>query len=192
MIDISLCYKKDPKIAEAMSVYSWLEENKHNKKDRLLHFFLFKNFYRIENGGLTDQWKLSFSEKLYESLDNQRNLDLKEFVKYLYQFRNLKGQKTFQFSFATKAIALIDKEKPIYDSEVEKAFGWNNLYYIKNFDKRIESYINRYFIIENTYNEFLVKYEKEIKTFKEVYSFSNIHEIKILDTLVWRTQKLSN
>lgn len=120
MIDISLCYKKDPKIAEAMSVYSWLEENKHNKKDRLLHFFLFKNFYRIENGGLTDQWKLSFSEKLYESLDNQRNLDLKEFVKYLYQFRNLKGQKTFQFSLQQRQLHLLIKKNQFMIVKLKK------------------------------------------------------------------------
>jgi uncharacterized protein involved in tolerance to divalent cations len=190
MIDSQLVHQKDFKIAEAMSVYSWLEENKQNKESRLLHFFLFKNFYRIENGGLTDEWKNAFSEKMYEAIDSKTPLDLKAFVETLYQYKNRKGQYSLQFSFATKAVALVNPELPIYDSEVEKAFGWGSLYHIKDFNKRLEAYIDRYNTIINTYQQLSNDLDKEIKIFRKVYSLPNLHKIKILDTLIWRTQKL--
>ena len=74
-------------------------------------------FYRLDNAGLTPEFK----SKYFMLLEESRNLPevyLRNLVKELYAIPNLKGQQSLQFSFVTKLANTVNRQYPIYDSEV--------------------------------------------------------------------------
>lgn len=102
---------------ESIRVYEWLEAHKHDPKNPVFQF-VFRSYYRIDNAGLTDAWKLRYFEFLNEG---ERNLTT--ILEGLYHFPTKKNLKSLQFSFATKLLHTLDTSQPIYDSKVAKLLG---------------------------------------------------------------------
>lgn len=82
---------------------------------------------------------------------------------------------------------------PIYDSEVAKMFGFIRPY-TPSFDKKLNTYLNQYEVIKNTYNEILNKnpLSKTSLCFDKKFKGYKINEIKKLDFIFWAAGKLKN
>ena len=60
------------------------------------------------------------------------------------QFVTKKEKKSLQFSFATKLLATLDQEQPLYDSSVASLFGFRRPDHLKDFSKRLERLLGFY------------------------------------------------
>lgn len=176
---------------ESISVYLFLknEHKKRNIGNNLLFQFIFRSYYRLDNGGLGDKLK----ERYFVLLSNKQK-DLKKILSELYKIPTLnsKNKNTIQFSFATKLIHTLDNNKPIFDTEVsrvilEKVQG-------KNKRDKIDSYLKIYEGLEGLYTSLLKDGDIKniIKKFRSKFKVKNnsISAIKVLDFIIWSLGKL--
>lgn len=185
---------------ESVDVYVFLRDEFHSSDitKNYLFQFVYRSFYRLDNAGLTDEFKSRYFELLEENKYN-KDLNLKNILHELFQYPNLKGEKTkltknqntFQFSFATKMLNTIDDNYAIYDSKVECIFGFKKIY-SGNFDKKFETYSKYLKEIQESYNtiisnEYLSNY---IKHFDERFGDKKLSKIKKLDFIFWSAGKI--
>lgn len=182
---------------ESFHVYNFMKEQFQQAEDiRNNHLFQFtyRSFYRLDNAGLTSDFKKRYFELLQEY--RTRPIDLKAICVDLYNYKTRKGLNSVQFSFASKLANTIDKNYPIYDSEVIKLFNFNQPYYLKNRDDKIDKYIEQYDYIRGSVNELILN--PEIKNmFSEMDELfgdicKKMDDIKKLDTLMWGVGKVLN
>ena len=100
---------------ESIAVYMFLKNEyaKGNIQENFVFQFVFRSFYRLDNAGLSVEMKNHFFKLLAEK---QTNLGV--ILSDLYEIPRKKGDKSMQFSFATKLLHTIDNRKPIYDTEI--------------------------------------------------------------------------
>jgi hypothetical protein len=136
---------------ESIEVYSFLkrEYNDSNIIGNHLFQFVFRNFYRLDNAGLIDEFKTEYFNILqeYKKLDK---FDFKMVLTRLYAFKNKKGHDAFQFSFVTKMQNMIFENKPIYDKYVAEVFNYKRVHQ-KEFSIKIDIYSSRLEEINNSY-----------------------------------------
>ena len=98
---------------ESVDVYNFLKKefNESNVNENYLFQFVFRSFYRIDNAGLTPEFKKEYFEILEENR-NEKQFDFEKVLRRLFSFPNRKGQNTLQFSFATKMFNTIDDKMP--------------------------------------------------------------------------------
>lgn len=180
---------------ESFYVYNFLKEEFIKTKDiknNPLFQFTYRSFYRLDNAGLTKDFKNRYFELMQEYKSS--NINLNAICIDLYNYKTLKGLNSVQFSFATKLANTIDKNYPIYDSEVAKVFNFNQPYYLKDSDEKIDKYLEQYSYVKYTSHE-LCSNEKISEIFLEM---DNIYEevcksldnIKKLDFLMWSVGKV--
>jgi len=102
---------------ESVDVYLFLKDEykKGNIKDNTVFQFVFRSYYRLDNAGLTDEFKKRYFELLAD-----KQTDLKTILWDLYEFPTRRNLKAVQFSFATKLLHTLDNNKPIFDAEVAR------------------------------------------------------------------------
>ena len=156
--------------------------------------FMYRSFYRLDSAGLSPEFK----SKYFVLLEESRNLlevDLGRLVKDLYEIPNLKGQQSLQFSFATKLANTVNRQYPLYDSEVGKVFGFRTPANYKMFEVRLDEYLGFYAKLRGIYAEILAKnlLEEPRRIFREIYAAppERIPDIKVLDFIFWSAGKLS-
>jgi hypothetical protein len=131
---------------EEIDVYLFLADRYQATSDiRTDHIFqfVFRSYYRLDNAGLTDAFKDLYFETLAECRKGSR-IELPLLCRRLYDIPNRKGQKTLQFSFATKLVSMADKELPIFDLYVAKAYRFVAPQTDRGLDARIEAYMTFY------------------------------------------------
>lgn len=104
-------------LEESIRVYEWLEAHK-GKPENPVFQFVFRSYYRIDNAGLTSDWKVRYFEFL-----SQRERSLRTILEGLYHIQTKKKVKSLQVSFATKLLHTLDTSQPIYDSKVTELLG---------------------------------------------------------------------
>lgn len=181
---------------ESVDVYLFLksEFEKTDVTTNPLFQFVFRSFYRLDNAGLTPEFKNEYF-KILQTIRNDQSVDISAIVEHLYLFPNRKGQNSLQFSFATKMINIIDDSEPIYDSEVAKIFNFRPPYHSKGFNKRLESFIKFQRFLKKSYSEVL-----ETKTLKPAFEIMKkelrnvelLPETKMLDFLFWSGGKVKS
>ncbi len=179
---------------EDIDVYISLidEFQKGNILDNYVFQFTFRSFYRIDNAGLTSEFKAKYFEYL-EKYRKNKVIPIESIVRDLYDIPNRKGQKSLQFSFVTKLANTINSRFPIYDSKIAKVCNFRGPYSYKSFDQRLNEYLGFYNLLSESYQaiikEQLLKpvFEKFHSKFK---SNSKIPEIKALDFFMWSAGKL--
>ena len=175
---------------ESIAVYSFIKnEYAHgNIQGNLVFQFVFRSFYRLDNAGLADEMKNRFFELLAEK---QTNLGI--ILSDLYEIPRKKGDKSMQFSFATKLLHTIDNRKPIYDTEI----GSLTFSKPKRSDKNteIQDYIELYNNLEKLDAELLKndKIQTVISKFRLKFRVDNekISDIKALDFILWSLGKIN-
>lgn len=152
--------------------------------------FLYRSFYRLDNAGLTSDFKTAYFKVLEEERSNQE-LDLKAILERLKGFPNKKGQENMQFSFATKLANTINNRSPIYDSEVACVFGYNRPTE-KEFKKKADKYLVQFEHIRQAYEHIMADslLAPAIQHFDAKFRDYELHEMKRLDFIFWSTGKL--
>jgi hypothetical protein len=99
----------------------------------------------------------------------------------------IKDGNKYQFSFTTKMLNMMNDAKyPIYDSNVAAALGLSS-YWSESKDT-LDSYIEAYEIITDTYTELLPTCAGLIRDFREVFCVpsTEVSDMRILDIIVWK------
>lgn len=145
-------------------------------------------FYKVRRGA---KWR----EKYFGLMENYKNIPFigqelfKELLTELYSVEGNK-QKCIEVSFASKLIATINPDMPIWDSKVLEAVGlteeWKS-YDGCEVDKRIEAAAKIYGKLEKLCNDLISSAEGEkcIEEFNKLFPNSNISEMKIIDYWLW-------
>jgi hypothetical protein len=138
---------------ESVDVYNFLKNEfaKSNVNENYLFQFVFRSFYRVDNAGLTPEFKKEYFNIL-EQYRNEKELEFEKPLKRLSEFRNRKGQKTVQFSFVTKMFNTIDDSFPIYDSKVARMFSLRRPSN-GDFDCKLKKYSGQFNEIESVYRQ---------------------------------------
>lgn len=177
---------------ESIVTYNFLKKQfaDFDVRKNYLFQFVYRSFYRLDNAGLTPEFKNEYFVILEEYRD-QKDFNFSDILQRLYVIPNRRGFKTFQFSFTTKMLNIIDEQIPIYDSEVAKTFGFIRPY-TPSFDKKLDIYLNQYEVIKDAYLEILNKHllPKTNICFDEKFKEYKINEIKKLDFIFWSAGKL--
>jgi hypothetical protein len=170
-------------LEESVRVYEWLEIHKE-KPESLVFQFVFRSFYRIDNAGLTPDWKLRYFEFL-----SQGERSLKTILEGLYHIPTKKKVKSLQFSFATKLLHTLDTSLPIYDSKVAELLGLP-VKKGKDFAANLSTCIAVYERLQETQQELLSDegIRNQIAALKDRYN-SQISDEKALDFLLWSVGK---
>lgn len=84
---------------------------------------LFTSYYRLNVGGLTDDFKRQYFRLLFEAAKQATRPDFSSIVLELAAFPNRKGHRSLQFSFVSKLVAMHDELSPIYDRHVRAFFA---------------------------------------------------------------------
>ncbi len=177
---------------ESIDVFIFLKSEFLNSDitKNYLFQFVYRSFYRLDNAGLTPEFKTEYFN-LLEKNRNAKQFDFKIILKNLFEFPNIKGQNTLQFSFTTKMFNMINNEIPIYDSEVAKMFGFSRPYN-KEFDKKLNKYLSQFERILNGYNEIQEKglLNETLEMFNNKFKNNNLFEIKKIDFIFWSAGKI--
>lgn len=131
---------------------------------------------------------------ILEEYKNQKEFSFRDILQRLYDIPCKRKINTFQFSFATKMLNMINEQMPIYDSEVAKMFGFVRPYISSSFDEKLEIYRNQYEKIKKTYKEILDQHllQKANVCFDRKFKEYGINEIKKLDFIFWSAGKLKS
>lgn len=184
---------------EAVDVYGFLcDEFARQPVERNCVFqFVYRSFYRLDNAGLTDDFKKRYFELMeMERSRNSPEVDLnnlKKLVEDLRRIPNRKEQESLQFSFVTKLANTVNTEYPIYDAQVANAFNFHPPYN-KDFEIRLDRYMSFYKSLCDTYDTILrqLLLRESRRIFRETYlgPTERIPETKVLDFVFWSYGKL--
>ena len=174
---------------ESVEVYLFIKNQFDNTEvsNNYLFQFIYRSFYRLDGVGISTEWKRKYFQIMQEN-KNISEIDFKEILKELYKFDN---HKKIQFSFVSKMQNLINPKFGIYDSAIKKAFGFPNISNSKYLE-RIDSYLEQYKLINETYNKILKEKALDDIIQKFGKEFDIYDKVKILDFIFWTAGKISN
>jgi hypothetical protein len=178
---------------ESIDVYNFLKTqfDNTNVTENYLFQFVYRSFYRLDNAGLTTQFKTEYFNLMHEyrQLDN---FDFASTLHRLFEIANYQRQNTFQFSFVTKMQNTINNNKPIYDNEVAKVFSFNRPKQSITFNDKLDFFLNQLLIIDQTYITIIInnRLQNIITLFDNKFQLNNLGQIKKLDFIFWSAGKL--
>jgi hypothetical protein len=175
-------------------VYLFLAERFRSTPDitgDLVFQFLFRSFYRLDNAGLTPEFKDAYFQLLQKHRTG-RSPDPGEVCQELSRLKTRKKLKSLQFSFATKLVATIDPELPIYDSFVASLFGFRPPYYQRDPRKRLELLRDFYKRLTETCR--WLSGQPELRAINEAFArqeqeWGKLPSLKQLDFILWAAGK---
>lgn len=181
---------------ESVEVYRFLSDEfaRGSVSENYVFQFTYRSFYRLDNAGLTPEFK----RKYFVLLEEARNLpevDLPGLTQELFVIPNRKGHQSLQFSFVSKLANTVNPQYPIYDAKVASVFGFRAPYNHKTFDVRLNEYMAFYNKLRGIYAEILdsdlLQWLRQM--FRDIYAAppERIPEIKVLDFIFWSAGKLS-
>ena len=177
---------------ESVDVYNFLktEFKKSNVNENYLFQFVFRSFYRIDNAGLTPEFKKDYF-KILEEYRNEKQFDFEKVLRRLYSFPNRKGQNSLQFSFVTKMFNTINDSKSIYDSEVARMFSLSRPYQ-SEFEIKLDKYLDQLDKIQIGYEQINEQnlLPKTTGLFDQVFKDNKLSEMKKLDFIFWSAGKV--
>lgn len=184
---------------ESVDVYNFItsEFKKGDVSRNYLFQFVFRSYYRLDNAGLTSEFKSRYFELMEENREN-KPVEIEVLLRELEKFPRIKENKTekkkgsFQFSFVSKLINTLDSDIPIYDSKVSKAIIGSSYSPIGEFDDKLTVYSARHELIRKTY-----AYIIESKSFASIFSDfdksfpdNRLSDLKKLDFIFWSYGKI--
>lgn len=154
----------------------------------------FTSYYKVRRD---EKWL----EKFYEFMETNKfnkELNFETIIRYLSSVKHIVNVKvsenqyasTIEASFASKMLATINPNYPIWDSQVVKAMGYKIR--AKNNEEKINEYIKYYEILTNDIHAFLNTNEgKEcIRVFDCTFpNYKHISNVKKIDFYLWMKGK---
>lgn len=176
---------------ESIDVYQYLSSqlNKTNVNTDYFYQFVYRSFFRLENAGLTDDFKLKYFE-LLESYKKRKDFNYLEILSQLYEIPNKQKNNTFQFSFVTKMCNIIDNTRPIFDSNVIKVLNLKKTYK-KGFNEKYSFYTDQYSEIEILYKKIFDEnlLQKSLLKFDKTFPQNRLTVNKKIDFILWSEGK---
>jgi hypothetical protein len=179
---------------ESVPVYLFITERFASTSDissDYLFQFLFRSYYRLDNAGLGNDFKLAYFQLLQNRRADPRP-DLRQLCEALRPYETKKRKQALQFSFATKLLATIDQEQPLYDSSVASVFDFNPPYQVKDFSKRLERFMAFYELLTVT-SRWLAgqpKFAGVNAAFAKTHAqWDRVPLMKQVDFILWATGK---
>lgn len=123
----------------------------------------------------------------------RRQLTLKNICLELSKYKNLRNQNTVQFSFATKFVAMIDPELPLFDQYVGKLFGFNAPGYVSTVDGRLQKYVTFYDKLKESIRWLIQQreyHELQERLRNTLANWSKLSTTKQVDFVLWTAGKL--
>jgi hypothetical protein len=158
--------------------------------DRVFQF-LFRSFYRLDNAGLSDDFKTAYFSLLQMNREAE-NVDLAAICRELSHHETKRGNQSLQFSFATKLAATINVNLPIYDSLVADVFEFNPPCGIKEFDKRLDRFMSFYGMLQQIVNSLVNQADLNDPSTvlaTKIGNWSKVPKIKQVDFILWAAGK---
>lgn len=186
---------------ESIDVYNFLnaEFKKGDVTRNYLFQFVFRSFYRLDNAGLTPEFKSRYFELMEGNRGNKSmEINIEELLKELEKIPRIKENKTeekkgsFQFTFATKLKNTLDENYPIYDFKVSKAIIGSSYSPAGKFEKKLKSYLSRLEVIRKTYS-YIIENESFASIFSDFdksFPDNGLSDLKKLDFIFWSYGKL--
>ena len=172
--------------SESIQAYLFLQREYRNGEGRNdpLFRFVYRSFYRLDNAGLTSEWK-----QRYFALLEEKVLNLEEVLRELYTIPTRRGKSSVQFSFATKMLHTISPVLPIYDSIVGKVLG---ISITGRGEEKIKSCVKAYQKLRDKHDELLKdsRVGTIIEDFKAEFDAGDLSDTKALDFLLWGLGKV--
>jgi len=180
---------------EAAPVYRFITSRLANTSDVStdpVFQFVFRSYYRLDNAGLGEKFKVEYFRLLQQQRGCQQPIALHDVCHTLAQYETRRQKQSLQFSFATKLIATLDPEMPIYDSYVASVFGFNPPYHVKDFSRRLGRFVIFYEELCTTCRWLTA--QTEFVSIEEAFAVTNeewyqLPKMKRVDFVLWATGK---
>jgi hypothetical protein len=185
---------------DAVPVWLFLNTRFHATKDiryDYLFQFVFRSYYRLDNAGLTPEFKDEYFKLLQRHRAGPRPVPnplqlLRHLCEELEQYETKNRRKSLQFVFATKLLATIDKEQPVYDSFVAFLFNFRRPDHLKDRSKRLDRLLEFYELLSQT-SRWLPEQEG-FSTVDEAFAqrhqqWDKVPLPKRVDLILWATGK---
>jgi hypothetical protein len=184
---------------ESIEVYKFLvnrfKETEDISKDEV-YKFLYRSFYRIDNAGLTMEFKNEYFKILqeYRIVTKYSNDTIISIANRLDPFIRLNNTKSFQFSFISKMLNTINVDSPIWDSEVRLVFKFTNIKSKLSLDEKIKMAIEQLEYMKIVYKQIEESNELNlvIQEFDKNYDIDVMSFNKKLDFILWSCGKIIN
>lgn len=176
--DIEIALKKvKPGLEKYIAIIDRL--HKINVKEDKEFQKLYNGFYRVR------QRKPDFYEMYYDYLENNKcnEVTFEEAIKYIYD-----NTGRVEASFASKLVANINPNLPIWDSFVLSNLKIDKPKQYKKSEFRIKESIEAYKILLDKYEEFLLTdiAKALIELFDKEYQNTGISDTKKIDFILWQ------
>jgi hypothetical protein len=176
---------------ESVYVYQYLSSqlNKTDVNTDYFYQFVYRSFFRLDNAGLTDEFKFKYFE-LLESYKKIKDFNYLEILCQLYEIPNKQKNNTFQFSFVTKMCNIIHNNKPIFDGNVIKVLNLKKTYK-KGFNEKYSFYIEQYSELEILYEKIFYEnlLQKSLLNFDKKFPKNKLSVNKKIDFILWSEGK---
>lgn len=158
---------------ESVEVYRFLSDEfaRGPVLENCVFQFAYRSFYRLDNAGLTPDFKREYFV-LLEEARGLREVDLPGLTRKLFAIPNRKGHASLQFSFVRKLANTVNSQYPIYDAEVASVFSFRAPYNYKTFDVRLTEYMAFYNKLRGIYAEIIGRdiLQKPRQMFRDIYA----------------------
>lgn len=179
---------------ESITVYDFLSRRFEvcNASEDPLFQFVFRSFYRMDNAGLTNEFKTRYFRELQERR-GMEPVDLRSLASIFHAIPTIKGSHSLQFSFVTKLAHTINASYPIYDDEIATSFAFARPVY-GSFEHRLDRLMRFYGKLKATYMKILDDglMAPTLQAFHDRFPehAPRLPKIKLLDFTFWSVGKL--
>jgi hypothetical protein len=171
--------------------YSWLIQNAiPSQIGTPAYQKRYRKYWSMNLSQLSPDFFLAYFRILAKARREQIPLD--RIVNYLYEASTrMNGQKSVQFSFATKLLHMTDQHLPVYDSQVAE-FYFFQAPTRGSFEERLAALTEFYEYLRVEYARVLKNglLSTAIKAFRREFPENKFTDEKIIDSLIWAFIKL--
>lgn len=177
---LGICLKKAFRLDDYIRIIRYVDNNEF---DNPSFRKLFNSYFKVSQQN--NKWYNRYYELMSEQRKKNRNIG--EIIEELHKISN-----RIDVSFASKLIAIIDRDNPIWDKYVLRNLGLDKdwkAYKNKPYEERKNKAVKIYSQIKDYYTDFLNTDEGNavINQFKNALSeYKNkISDVKIIDFILW-------
>lgn len=169
---------------EHVWLYDWLVQN-FNRVGEDEYQKRYKTFWRLNGAGLSRGFCDHYFHYLLTAGDTVPRLD--ELALELYQVPIRPNKYALQFSFCTKLCHMLDRNMPIYDSNIRDFYDFKVPSYYLPVQLRIENLVEFHRYLVHEYQRVLHEgiLDDAILAFLERFNPEHFTDIKVIDSLIW-------
>lgn len=168
---------------EFVGQYNWLMERLHqvNVAEDAEYRRNYRNYWAMNIARLPE----CFYDEYFRLLERNKNnaqIDIQHIARVLYNVAH-----TFQFSFATKLVHMINRSNPIYDKMVRDFYYLPETTARQEFDIRLNDYLRSYNFLCQEYDRVIHEgiLTDSINRFRNEFQPVHFTDVKIIDSLIW-------